>query len=60
MSYVEQHMRKECSCSDEVHYPGPALEDVELVAVSNEDDDDETVAGPKVLAHVDLAKTVCK
>ena len=26
----------------------------------NDSNDNETVAGPKVLAHVDLAKTICE
>ena len=25
-----------------------------------DDNEDDTVAGPKVLAHVDLAKTICE
>ena len=47
-------------------FPGPAPENDELPTLSNEDDgdddddDDDAVAGPKIMAHVDLAKTVCK
>ena len=44
-------------------FPGPAPENDELPTLSNEDDGDDndnTVAGPKIMAHVDLAKTVCK
>ena len=48
-------------------FPGPAPENDELPTLSNEDDGDnddndnnDAVAGPKIMAHVDLAKTVCK
>ena len=42
-------------------FPGPAPENDELPTLSNEDDgDNNAVAGPKIMAHVDLAKTVCK
>ena len=49
-------------------FPGPALENDELPSLSDEDDgdndnddnDNDTVDGPKILAHVDLAITICE
>ena len=39
--------------------PGPTSEGCEVCSKDDDDNDnDKTVAGPKVLAHVDLAKTV--
>ena len=57
-----------CYNADKIQFvncPGPAEEEDAVVTTADDNDDDddkfeETVAGPKVLAHVDLAKTICE